>query len=88
MTGSATPTLVVVEDNASDVYLLKYTLKELQLDCNLVVYRDVPEALHSLDQQTPPVGVILDLNLPSGDGFQLLSSSGNRDQSKMCRSPS
>lgn len=73
MTGSATPTLVVVEDNASDVYLLEYTLKELRLDCNLVVYRDVPEALHSLEQQTPPMGVILDLNLPSGDGFQLLS---------------
>lgn len=74
MTGSALPTLVVVEDNASDVYLLEYTLKELKLDCNLVVYRDVPEALHSLEHhEVQPAGVILDLNLPSGDGFQLLA---------------
>ena len=74
MTGSTSPTLVVVEDNASDIYLLEYTLKELRLDCQLVVYRDVPEALHSLErQENAPVGVVLDLNLPSGDGFQLLS---------------
>lgn len=74
MTSPAGPTLVVVEDNVSDVYLLKYTLKELCLNCDLVVYRDVPEALHALElQPTRPAGVILDLNLPSGDGFQLLS---------------
>ncbi len=74
MTSPAGPSLVVVEDNVSDVYLLKYTLKELCLNCDLVVYRDVPEALHALElQQTRPAGVILDLNLPSGDGFQLLS---------------
>ncbi len=70
--------LLLVEDNPGDVLLLKEFLKGAKMAFNLHVTEDGEEALLFLNQRDKfrnsprPDLIILDLNLPKVDGFEVL----------------
>jgi len=70
--------IVVIDDNPSDVYLLRYALNELQEPYELEVLRDGEEALQFVDWHRTRTGeprpcvIVLDLHLPRYDGLSVL----------------
>jgi two-component system, chemotaxis family, response regulator Rcp1 len=70
--------ILIVEDNAGDITLLRTALKKKRLDGMLTVVRDGESALKfadtidSLPDAVCPDLVILDLNLPRVDGREIL----------------
>ncbi len=70
--------LLLVEDNPGDVLLLKEFLKTTKMSVNLHVAEDGEDALLFLNQRDKysnsprPDLIILDLNLPKIDGFEVL----------------
>ena len=70
--------IFVVEDNPTDVLLLRMALKEAGVPCDLIVIDDGGDALAFVQQDLPSDAVpdlaILDLNLPKRDGFEVLES--------------
>ncbi len=70
--------LLLVEDNPGDVLLLKEFLKDAKMRFTLHVAEDGEEALLFLNQRdkfknsSRPDLIILDLNLPKVDGFEVL----------------
>ena len=72
--------IMLVEDNRSDVLLVRQALAKHQLEHELQVARDGAEALDLLAQmgqpgQAPcPHVLLLDLNLPKVDGPQVLQA--------------
>ena len=75
--GRAIP-ILIVEDNAGDISLLRTALKRKRLDGELIIVRDGEAALKfadSIDSQGDvvcPHLVILDLNLPKVNGREIL----------------
>jgi CheY-like chemotaxis protein len=67
--------ILIVEDNPGDAYILKELLSDLKLDLNITVAEDGQAALIMLEAQRDghPSLVILDLNLPKINGFEVLS---------------
>ena len=71
--------ILLVEDSASDVYLIQRAVAECDRDLHLWTMPDGPEALMFLRKEHPlihvptPVLIILDLSLPKMRGTQLLS---------------
>jgi CheY-like chemotaxis protein len=68
--------VLVAEDNAADVYLIREALREHNVACDLRVAPDGSEVLQILASE-PPDGeqlklIILDLNLPRHDGIEIL----------------
>lgn len=71
--------IVLVEDNPSDVFLLRRALEEHDVDYTLEVIRDGEQALKYLARlesgvDTRPDLLVLDLNLPRHDGIEVLTS--------------
>jgi CheY-like chemotaxis protein len=72
------PTILVVEDNQSDIELLRYFMRAAT-DVELVVANDGEEALRMLRGESPsgtplrPQLILLDLNLPRKDGREVLA---------------
>ncbi|PWU05238.1 MAG: hypothetical protein C5B51_15115 [Terriglobia bacterium] len=68
--------ILLVEDNAGDVYLLEKTLKHRQLSYELIRYADGEQAILGLrkDDCRIPDLIILDLNLPRRGGFEVLQT--------------
>lgn len=69
-------TILLVEDNEADIELTRIMLiDEPKLKCNLHVARDGREALNHLnkdgDERQPDL-ILLDINMPGVDGFDLL----------------
>jgi CheY-like chemotaxis protein len=65
--------VLLVEDNAADVLLVKEALLSCPVEVNLTVAKDGEEALHLLvDKKRPFDLVILDLNIPKLDGLIVL----------------
>jgi len=70
--------ILVIEDNAADVELLRRAFANAHLDCRLTLLEDGAEALAFLrrleipGEERPPDLVILDLNLPKNDGIEVL----------------
>jgi chemotaxis family two-component system response regulator Rcp1 len=70
--------LLLVEDNPGDVFLIKEMLRDTGVDLKITVAEDGQKALEILDRSNgdldnPIDFVILDLNLPKVNGFEVLS---------------
>jgi CheY-like chemotaxis protein len=67
--------ILIVEDNPGDAYIMKELLSDLELSLNITVAEDGQEALNILKSQRNGHTnlVILDLNLPKINGFEVLS---------------
>ncbi len=69
--------LLVVDDSKADIEVTRFRLIErVGLQCNLFVARDGEEALamlHRATQENTPIDLmLLDINMPEMDGFELL----------------
>ncbi|MGH9558330.1 MAG: response regulator [Bryobacteraceae bacterium] len=69
--------VLVVEDAAPDVYLIREALKRAQLDVQLTVFDDGEKAVTFIDELDRGAGVcpnivLLDLNLPKRSGEMIL----------------
>ena len=66
--------ILLVEDNLGDVELTRMVFQEMEIPCHLSVARDGCEALHRLQDHTQvqPGLILLDLNLPLINGFEVL----------------
>jgi CheY-like chemotaxis protein len=70
--------ILLVEDNPGDVRLTRESLNDAKVNNNLLVARDGIEALDCLRQEgqyagtTRPDLILLDLNLPRMNGFEVL----------------
>ena len=71
--------ILLAEDSAGDVFLVRRALKQHGIDFDLNVVTDGQEAVQLLDRidgdasVAPPNLVLLDLNLPRRDGAQILT---------------
>jgi len=76
MSDSKPVRILLVEDNAGDVYLLEKTLQSRHLSYELTRYADGEQAIRALQQDTCAVPdlIILDLNLPRRGGFDVLQT--------------
>lgn len=78
MIGNQNTCVLMIEDNPADVQLLRFALDEVGLPCRLTAIHDGFEALQWARQfgedarPHDPALVILDLNLPKHDGFEIL----------------
>ncbi|GAA5513835.1 response regulator rcp1 [Deinococcus carri] len=70
--------LLLVEDNAADVFLMEAALEAATLPVHLTVARDGVEALAQLEADRAaerlPDLVLLDLNMPRLNGFEVLAA--------------
>jgi len=66
--------ILLVEDNPGDVYLLEKALQHRQIAYELVLYKDGQQAIEALrrDDYSVPDLILLDLNLPRREGFDVL----------------
>src|SRR4051794_6805686 len=69
--------IVLIEDNPADVLLVEMALKENGIPCELTRFANGEDALRVLcatDGATTlhPDAILLDLNTPPSDGFQVL----------------
>ena len=72
-------TVVLIEDNPADVFLVQLALKENHVNCQLTTFNSGQDALKVLcppsacqaDGIAPHV-ILLDLNTPKSDGFEVL----------------
>lgn len=68
--------IFLVEDNAGDVYLLEKTLQNRGIGYELIRYDDGERAINALraDDFIVPDLIIVDLNLPRREGFEVLQT--------------
>ncbi|MBX7259751.1 MAG: response regulator [Candidatus Hydrogenedentes bacterium] len=68
--------IVLVEDNPHDLFLVKEALRARSIEAELTCFSDIPEALSALrdDNFPTPDAVLLDLNLPRGEGVEVLET--------------
>ena len=72
-------TIVLIEDNPADVLLVELALKENDVICRMITFTNGQQALRSLcppktgeTHATVPDAILLDLNTPKSDGFEVL----------------
>jgi CheY-like chemotaxis protein len=70
--------ILIVDDNESDIYLLRHALDERGEEYDLIVLDDGEKAIQFVDRHrlTPhapePCVILLDLHLPKRDGLEVL----------------
>ncbi|MCC6589580.1 MAG: response regulator [Bryobacterales bacterium] len=75
MTNQTKKRIVVIEDNAPDIFLLEEALAQAHVDCDLISLSDGEQARTYLMNSAhghPPDLLLLDLNLPKLNGRELL----------------
>ena len=73
--------ILVIEDNRHDVFLIRQALEEAGLEADLTVLEDGGAALQhicELQGSPEPDLVLLDLNLPSLSGLEILATARER----------
>jgi CheY-like chemotaxis protein len=67
--------IVLIEDNPGDVFLIDLALKEISIPCKLTQFNSGLEALNALstDNLFVPDAILLDLNTPKSEGFEVLA---------------
>ena len=67
--------IVLVEDNPTDVYLLNQALHQRGIQFDLVQYEDGEQAINAISSDTDlkPDLILVDLNLPRREGFDVLA---------------
>jgi len=71
--------VLLVEDNADDVFLLQEAMKLHSVSATLIVIDDGEKAIHWIkqndlsDHRVSPSAIILDLNLPKRSGAEVLA---------------
>jgi CheY-like chemotaxis protein len=68
--------ILLVEDNAADAWLIQEAFTALEIQHDLEVVEDGAQAIERLSEdegQSRPDLILLDLNMPKADGFQVLS---------------
>jgi len=77
------PTVLLVEDNRADIDLLKESFSFLKLEINLYVISDGSQVTDFLEKKgifqniKKPDLIILDINLPGKNGFEILEEIRN-----------
>jgi CheY-like chemotaxis protein len=68
--------VVLIEDNPADILLVREAIRTRGLSVELVSYSDVPEAIAGLEDPAAPIAdaILIDLNLPRGDGMSIIKS--------------
>jgi CheY-like chemotaxis protein len=66
--------ILLVEDNDADVYLLEKALRHRKIPYELTHYHDGEQAIQALSEDNCPIPdlILLDLNLPRHEGFEVL----------------
>jgi DNA-binding response OmpR family regulator len=65
--------VLLVEDNPSDVLLIREAIQTCSVPTEVAIAYDGDQAMRVLDEHNPtPDLVILDLNLPRREGFEIL----------------
>jgi CheY-like chemotaxis protein len=64
--------VLVVEDNKTDVFLIREALESAGVRAEIDVVHDGQAALRFLDEEARPALVLLDLNLPKYSGREVL----------------
>lgn len=66
--------ILLVEDNDMDIWLFQEAFHALGVAHELEVARDGEQALTRIRAGDPPDVILLDINMPRVDGFQVLSA--------------
>lgn len=68
--------LVVIEDNAADIFLIEEAIRSHQIDCRNIVFESYEEAMHAIasGQLAEVDGMLIDLNLRTGSGLEILNA--------------
>lgn len=66
--------IVLVEDNRQDIALAKLALTQSGIPYEMTVCEDGEQAIAFIQQHPPSDLLILDLNLPRRDGFEVLQA--------------
>jgi CheY-like chemotaxis protein len=75
------PTVLVVEDNPADVYLISEAIRQNEVEVKVQVVSDGESAIQYIQKQTDlPAVIVLDLNLPKRSGIHILEAIRSRPQ--------
>lgn len=68
--------VALIEDNPADVYLVREALRERNLPCELIVISTFESAIEAVRSGSlaPPDAFIIDLNLRTGSGLEILGA--------------
>jgi len=76
--------IVLIEDNAADVFLVKLAMRRNEIDCELIIFPNGEAAAEALLAEPASMGyepapnvILLDMNTPKSDGFEVLDKFRN-----------